>query len=155
MLKKVGLAVSKQRLTPKDFDKAHDHVMDLVSIFDNQVYDKAIHKQYQEKATLMCGYIGGFHFLIPKSVAELFRESRVLKHCVKRYAEDVANGDTMIVFVRENIDEPFFTMEIQNGAIVQLFGLKHNKPNESIKEAASKYMNEISKNCLQGRRKVG
>ncbi len=129
--------------------------MDLVSIFDNQVYDKAILKQYQEKAAVMCRYIDGYHFLIPKSVAELFRESRVLKHCVKRYAEDVANGDTLIVFARENIDEPFFTMEIHNGTIVQLYGLKHSKPNESIKEAANKYLNEISKNCLQGRRKVG
>ena len=68
-----------------------------------------------------------FMIVIPKSADDLKEEGRALHHCVGTYAERVAKGQTMILFVRkvEEPDIPFFTMEWKDHHIVQCRG-SHN-----------------------------
>lgn len=72
---------------------------------------------------------------IPERPADLVEEGRRLCHCVASYAERVANGETMIVFCRKNsnVDDPYCTIEVRNGQIVQARCLQNEKPsNETI-----------------------
>lgn len=69
---------------------------------------------------------------IPERPADLVEEGRRLCHCVASYAERVANGNTMIVFCRKNsnVDDPYCTIEVRNGQIVQARCLQNEKPNK-------------------------
>jgi hypothetical protein len=63
----------------------------------------------------------------PASQEELYEEGRKLNHCVGSYAKSVAEGRSVILFVRskENPDVPFVTVELRNNVIVQAKG-KYN-----------------------------
>ena len=61
----------------------------------------------------------------PKTIKDLFYESERLHHCVRTYSDRVINGECLILFVRENPEEPFITCEIRNNKIYQMRG-KHN-----------------------------
>lgn len=63
----------------------------------------------------------------PQSQEELYEEGRKLNHCVGSYAKSVADGKTIILFVRskENVDVPYVTVQIDKTAVVQAKG-KYN-----------------------------
>lgn len=63
----------------------------------------------------------------PKSQEELYEEGRILNHCVGSYAKSVANGKSIILFVRskDTPDNSLVTVEIKNKSIVQAKG-KYN-----------------------------
>ena len=63
--------------------------------------------------------------ILPEKPQDLAVEGITLHHCVKSYIGKVSNGTTNIVFIRkrEEIDEPFFTVEISNeGGVEQIHG---------------------------------
>ena len=59
--------------------------------------------------------------ITPKEPADLAKEGLELHHCVKGYTERVINKKTNIVFIRkkEEIEKPFFTVEITNDDTIQ------------------------------------
>ncbi len=59
--------------------------------------------------------------VIPKSADEIVREGKVLHHCVASYVRRVADGETIIAFLRKikDKDTPLGTIELQNNVIVQ------------------------------------
>jgi hypothetical protein len=65
-----------------------------------------------------------FSVLAPKNVMEIANEGTVLHHCVKSYIDNVAHDVTNILFIRrnENLEKPFYTLEIQNDEVRQCHG---------------------------------
>lgn len=61
------------------------------------------------------------------STKELIEEGKALCHCVGGYASRYASGATNILVIRKinEPDKPYFTLELNRGAIVQVRG-KHN-----------------------------
>ena len=82
--------------------------------------------------------IGNYTFILPKELKELKAEGKALKHCVGSYADRVANGETVIVFVRQKrkANNPLYTLEIKDGKIVQLRGKNNKNAKESAWEAS-------------------
>ena len=78
---------------------------------------------------------------IPERPADLVEEGRRLCHCVASYAERVANGNTMIVFCRRNsnIDDPYCTIEVRNGCVMQARCLQNSAPDKETKEFIAKW----------------
>ena len=70
-----------------------------------------------------------FVILAPKGTNDIVREGKVLRHCVASYIEKVATKETTVLFVRkkEIPEEPFYTIEVRNGKIVQIEGSPHNR----------------------------
>lgn len=69
-----------------------------------------------------------FSVISPVTPQDLAKEGMALHHCVKSYISRVCNGSTNIMFIRkkEEIDKPFFTVEISNsGAIEQIHGFSN------------------------------
>ena len=60
---------------------------------------------------------------------ELIAEGKLLHHCVADYAQDHANGETAILFIRraDKPEEPYFTLEFdeKNLVVKQNRGLRN------------------------------
>lgn len=62
-----------------------------------------------------------YSVIIPQHPHDLANEGIILHHCVKSYIDRVSAGVTNIVFIRKTneIDKPFFTVEISNSDVVE------------------------------------
>jgi hypothetical protein len=85
----------------------------------------------------------------PQSADEIVAEGHALRHCVGTggYIKDMAQGQYFILFVRrsERPDEPFFTMEDSNNAVVQCRG----QNNCAMPEEVAKFLAEFRKRKLK------
>lgn len=67
-----------------------------------------------------------FSIVVPEEMNKITKEGVYLHHCVGGYISRVAEGRTNILFLRKNeeIDIPFFTIEINNhNEVIQIHGL--------------------------------
>ena len=124
----------KSILFPPDLKRAHDEATALRDMEKNAEKDKkirmhAIDIDYQ---------IHNLIALPAMSQQELNNESSALSHCVKTYGDRVADGKTLIYFVRRASlpDEPYYTLEIspKDGHVVQCRGLKNCSMTDEVKE---------------------
>lgn len=69
----------------------------------------------------------GLVLVVPKTADDLKREGAILHHCVGTYADKVAEGKTMILFIRKasDPDTPYYTMEYRDDHVVQCRGLRN------------------------------
>jgi len=87
----------------------------------------------------------GYAIIIANSPAELLKEGTALEHCVGKmgYDQKFVRQDSLIFFVREQdkLDTPLITIEYspKSKKILQCYGHKHSKPNETI----SNFINKI------------
>lgn len=73
-----------------------------------------------------------YQIVAPKTPGELDDEGRELHHCVASYKNDVANGNTIIVFLRKSneLNTPWYTIEVYRDKIRQA----HSYCNSDISE---------------------
>jgi hypothetical protein len=87
-----------------------------------------------------------FSVIAPKKAMDIAREGIVLNHCVKTYLEDVLEGKTNILFIRntEEIDKPFYTLEVKDGAVRQCHGFCNCNVSETegLQEFLERYCKE-------------
>lgn len=77
--------------------------------------------------------IDKYKIVMPKEAEELIEEGNVLGHCVASYIEKVVAGDCIVVFMREDVETPYLTVEIlPDKSVPQVEGL--NKRSELTEE---------------------
>ena len=132
MSQAIGSSVEKY---PKNFWKVHDEAAKGFRIDRNASYDKLIKERNTEEEVKRLKY-SSKKFLIRavEDLDELFNESKELHHCVRRYAKDVAFGDTNIFFVRkaEDVENPFVTLELKNNSVIQCRAKYNAKPSDEV-----------------------
>ena len=76
----------------------------------------------------------GLQVFVPESSEELIREGISLHNCLKTYPDRVANGNTLIFFIRrmEDPTAPYIAMEYCHGRAVQI-RFDYNQPVEDEK----------------------
>lgn len=122
---------------PPDFKKAHDRVLAEVQRKKDEAMRKQREKTARELKKLMDELRGmdplhlrskKFMIVLPSSVNDLKKEGTTLHHCVATYADRVAKGETLILFIRQisEPDTPFYTMEWRDNRVIQCRG-SHNK----------------------------
>lgn len=122
-------------LYPKDFKKAHDDKSKEYTRFkdkqakeDEKRFKRLLAKLRKETEDVdaMDLKTYGMFIRLPKELDELKREGETLHHCVGTYRDRVAEGDTMIFFIRleSDPDQPFYTLEWK-GRVVQCRGFKN------------------------------
>lgn len=150
MLEKLGIAFEGDfRIMPKNFKQAHD---DAVKAY-NDMKDKQKRIEFANNLEKLLGLeqtIGNYTFILPKELQELKAEGKALSHCVGTYADRVASGETVIVFVRqkEKVDNPLYTLEISGGKIVQLRGNKNKDASEDAWKASEKLLSFAKKHKI-------
>lgn len=100
---------------PHDLKSAHKGTIDAIKIKENAVLDGQIFAWYQKLHNLLEFSNGTLQTVMPKCAAEIIEEGRRQNHCVGRYCERVAKGESIILFVRrvEDVQANYFTMEIK------------------------------------------
>ena len=136
----------------EDIQDMHDTLLEIFNLkkteIDNERFAKriSIWKKFEYEGK-------EFSVIIPTKATDLAKEGFELHHCVKGYIPRVTNGDTNIVFIRkkEELDKPFFTVEITNdNTIQQVHGFGNRNANteegmtEFVKEWAKKRKLNIS-----------
>lgn len=113
-------------LTPSNLVEAHSAAYKAMRATEGARFEQGILDNY-EKHVELC-YSNEKYLIRPaKSNAELKKESEVLNHCVRTYADDVSKGHTEIMFVRlsDKPDVPLYTLELKHKVIRQ-FRANHN-----------------------------
>lgn len=123
----LGLDTRKKSiLFPKDFAAVHRQLSEQVKIQRTELENAAIKKVAElQKMNIKRN---GFILKIAESQEDLNVESSVLGHCVRTYGDRVAEGKTIIYFIRreEKPNEPYYTLEIRpEGKFIQCRG-EHN-----------------------------
>lgn len=150
MLERLGIAFEGDfRILPKNFKQAHD---DAVKAY-NDMKDEQKRIEFANQLEKLLGLeqtIGNYTFVLPKELQELKAEGKALSHCVGSYADRVARGDTVILFVRqkEKVDNPLYTLEIKNGKIVQLRGKRNKDADADAWEASKKLLSFAKKHKI-------
>lgn len=150
MLEKLGIAFEGDfRIMPKNFNEAHKLAITNYNNMKDEIKRQGYHKRLQKLLGLE-QTIGNYTFVLPKELQELKEEGKILSHCVGTYADRVASGETVIVFVRqkEKVDNPLYTLEISNGKIVQLRGMRNKAAADDALEASKKLLSFAKKHKI-------
>lgn len=92
---------------------------------------KKFYDRWEKDYTFACDNL---QIVFPKNPADLAYEGIKLHHCVLDFHDAVGNGATTILFIRkqDSLDEPFFTLEVENSKIRQC----HGYANSTVKKGS-------------------
>lgn len=143
---------------PKNVIREHDRVNDLIVQRENEEKKKKLAaelKVLDEKIAKIAEGLEeqcfaddetGLCIRPCRSATELIDEGAALHHCVGTYRNKVAQGLTMIYFVRwaESPNTPYYTLELLNGKIEQDHGDKNVLQTETIKQFEIKWLAHLA-----------
>lgn len=148
---KLDYSINDERVMfPKNFQEAHN----LATKASRVIADKETNEMIKKRKRLLTKFIfenERFIIIIPESAGEIIDEGETLDHCVGRYAEDHANGETNILFLRykRKPDKPFYTIEMNDdGAVCQCRGKENcdqTKKVEAFVEEFEKFAKKAAK----------
>lgn len=132
MLAELEIPISSDLIAmPRDFNKKHDELSRTITHLNKE----KLVEGYNDTLSHADKYemeIDNIAFVAPKSLREIVTEGKELNHCVggNSYLERHREGKSIIMFVRErsNKDTPLYTLEYQDGRIVQIQG-KNDRAN--------------------------
>lgn len=116
---------------PKDLKKKHDEYMEQYKIKNQEVINNAILKR--GKVLSINAYKSKKFIITPASSLDaLIDESKQQHNCVRTYAEDYADGECDIYFMRDikNRKQSLVTVEVQDNEIVQSRTKYNNNPSK-------------------------
>ena len=133
--KELGMDLTQDYiLFPNNLHAAHQKTTEKVKIKADETLNKQIAKRVKELNKFKFEFNG---LLIRPAVssAELFEEGKALKHCVGMYSKRYAEGQINLFVIRQvaNQEEPFYTMEVQGGKIVQCRGFENCNMTPEVK----------------------
>lgn len=123
---------------PKDLHLAHSKVTVLNSLIENRYNEQEFASRYSEKLEYRRKE---FSIINPTNTAEVKMEGAYLGHCVGTYVERIIRGETLVVFLRktEEIDVPYYTIEVKNNRISQIQGRAGKRPEYEETEFLKRY----------------
>ncbi|MBU5331437.1 PcfJ domain-containing protein [Anaerocolumna aminovalerica] len=130
---------------PRHFKQAHDNTTKLVLDMKNENQDKVFKKIMDEAIANYAFSTKTFEIVIPKKTSEITMEGQRLHHCVGTYIDRVIKQETLILFIRrkEDLSEPFYTMEVRQGRIVQVRGMNNKDMTPQVKQFVDSFNKKI------------
>lgn len=139
-------------LFPKKLQDSHDEAAKEVTRRREEAKKDQIRREERKAKELLRKYQkfypwteGEFCVVVPKDLFEIKEEGQALHHCVGTYTSRVANEQSIILFVRRNeqMDKPFYTMEVQKGKIIQCRGYSNQNMTEEVKAFVEQYTKKV------------
>ena len=163
---------------PKNFKKVHDRTAaEYQAVQDKkaaekkrreeerikreaEVMKKLLEEMFKENAGIDNAFLikgKGLILRVPRDTQEIKNEGAALHHCVGTYVDRVAKGQTHIFFVRrvEEPDTPYFTMEYNNGRVIQCRGSHNCGMPSSVKAFVSAFEKLMKEREEKMERKCG
>lgn len=115
------------KLVGDALQKAYESIEPAYMVaMDSSVYAEMA-KKFTERQKLWSWYNfqkGSYFVTHPEKPSDMIKEGLSLHNCVKTYIEEVADGETMIFFIRKTDKpfKPFFTVEVFANEIRQCLG---------------------------------
>ena len=87
-----------------------------------------------------------YQIIFPLDCKDIKIEGKILHHCVGNYVERAATGKTVILFMRsvEELDKRLYTMEYQNGKLIQIRASCNGAPTEEARKLAERFAAEFA-----------
>lgn len=132
---------------PKDLRKAHDQAQARLKART----DAQLRRDFKAAMEAISGSLdfeaGGMRMVLPANAEDLAAEGNALHHCVGSYASRVARKECVILFLRrtEDLEKPFYTVEVRNKKVVQVQGMGHCDPTPEVKA----FMDQWERQVLQ------
>ena len=104
------------------------HIMNHKYTAWKRLNENKTFKLHQEKLLQDVAYGNKkYQVVIPLDSADILDEAQQQQHCVASYVDRIVKGETNIVFIRdkEDLEKSLLTVEIRNGAIVQVRGFQN------------------------------
>jgi hypothetical protein len=150
----LGMDVRKKSvLFPENFAERHQELAAKVKVERTKIEQEGIRKTAETYALNLESE--NLTLKIARSQEDLNKESSILCHCVRTYGGRVAEGSTVIYFIRKKSepDKPYYTLEIRpNGQFVQCRGMKNCSMTEEVKAFKDTVVKEFKKLIKQGRK---
>lgn len=151
---KLNRKKSKYYLYPKSFRKADEMITAEYKTELSELQNSAI-KQISDglkKMPKLKEFLDGskgFLVYVPESSQELVNEGKALNNCLRTYPERIAEGKTLIFFIRrlDAPDAPFVAMEYCNGEVIQC-RYDHNIDVFTGKDYAGKQVVDVDNNLV-------
>lgn len=127
---------------PGDLVKEHDRITVLLEEKKNAKHARKLAKRAKLLEAL--DFSDKRFTIFPlRTIADFINESKQLKHCVKTYIDDCADGSTNIFALRmaDQPEKPYFTVNIANdGHLIQNRGLQNCAAPEDVKRFVDKWL---------------
>lgn len=145
-------------LFPKNLSKRHAELVEedrerkeKIEKMEDVERDK-VSRKVRKKAEYLQMESDRYLLRLPKKVDEIRREGQEMHHCVATYITQVVEGKTNILFLREkeNPEQPFYTMEVRDGKVIQCRAKYNGEMTEDVKA----FVKQFEKTKLK-QRKVG
>lgn len=135
----------KWRLSDNELKKAYAD-MELIYYSTTEEYERLLPK-YKKQYTKWETYIyedEKIQVIYPKDPIEVVKEGIMLNHCLKSYVNAIADGSTNVLFIRRknNIEKPYYTLEVRKGAIRQCHGFNNCNMSRDVEKFVKKYCAE-------------
>lgn len=143
----------------KDFDKYpkylstyHDIATKNYEIKKDQIVSKKFKARVKELANKGLLFKNdNYSIILPESSKDLVKEGQSLNHCVASYYNRMAEGETIIVFLRKNesFAKSLVTIEIEEEGnkfnIIQAKGVRNSAPDNPERIFIQKYLDYLNK----------
>lgn len=139
--------VPKSMRWPKDVHTSHDTMSKTISEKEDPILAEAFERREKqlEKYSFSCPELN--LMIRPcRTQREMINEGKVLDHCVARYARDHAKALTSIFLVRrlDEKDKPYYTLEWQDGEIIQDHGYKNKLQTDEILAFEKEWLKHVA-----------
>lgn len=142
---------------PKALERYHDILTREYNTIKDQIVNKAFCEKVEKYQYLNFQPENSDYAIVtPKDSQDLVTEGKKMKHCVGSYINRVADGKSIIVFLRrtEDIDTPYMTIEIDpiEKRLVQIKEKHNGKPQSQkatdfVKKWCKKNLIEWKEGC--------
>ena len=167
-MKDLGYNLDNAYLYPRDFRKADNRV---TKEYENMIAERERKAKEEELKRLskrdeliknisdglrnmpdLKEFIGGAKGLfvyVPENAKELMEEGRALHNCLSTYSDRIAEGKTLVFFVRklDTPDAPFIALEYCNGEIVQCrYDYNENVEDDNVLDFVEAFAKKLREN---------
>lgn len=146
MCREAGHDLKKRSvLFPENCRAAHDEVQQHCRWLHTQKMRENFAQVYLAVNKKICYRRKGLQIVCPAKPEDLVREGKSLHHCVGGYAERVANGQCLILFLRhtEEPEKPFYTIEVRGDRVEQVHGDHNSNPTPEVEQFIAQWKKRV------------
>lgn len=124
MAKASGYILKGKKKYPDSLKKEHDVVAYTYNTVTNHEIREKFIARVEENFNEVKYSFEKLMVTVPKTPEEVVQEGKELHHCVSSYVGTIAEGKSIVCFIRfkEDPDTPYFTAEVVDGVITQVEG---------------------------------